>query len=469
MVRPPHSYHQTPPRIAKALERLPIEIRPAYGGAVEFGPSLEVLRFTLPNGLALLCCEDPSAPVLSYHTWLRVGSRHERPGKTGLAHLFEHLMFGETENLGPGEYDHRLEEAGAETNASTWLDFTQFTVNAPSNALPLVIELESERLLHLALTDKQVTTEKDVVANERRYRVDDDIEGATSELLWSTAFTQHSYQWPTIGWMADIQSFTPADCTDFYRTFYAPNNATLVVVGDFKLAALLERISKAYARLTASEMRVEDVTPEPPQLAERRLTIEKPTPTEKAIIGYRGPALGDYDHIAVGVLAEVLCGGRPSRLMRRLVHELELATDVRVFVGPFRDPGLIEVSITARDTHTAEELLAVLDEEVARVCQTPISTAELERALNRVELGLLASLDTVDGKASTIGFYETLLGRPAAAFERLESMRRSDPNDLLRAARRFLRPESRSVIFVRRSPTAPNPTQAPAISTEDPS
>jgi len=428
--------------------------RPVHRGTVDFGPSLKIERFVYPNGLTLLCCEDHSAKVLSFHTWIRVGSRHERPGKTGLAHLFEHLMFGETKNVGPGEYDHRLEEAGAETNASTWLDFTQFTVNAPASALPLVIELESERMQHLALTEKQVSTEKDVVANERRYRVDDDIEGAISEMLWSAAFTKHSYHWPTIGWMPDIQGFCPEDCATFYRTYYAPNNATLVVVGDFKLATLVERVGKNYALIPSSVLPIEDVEPEPPQLSERRLEIDKPTPTEKLVLGYRAPALGDNDHIALGVLAEVLSGGRPSRLLRRLVHELEIAADARMLVGPFRDPSLIEVSITARGDHHAEELLQVLDEEFDRIRSTPPSAEEIERALNRIELGLLAGLDAVDGKASTIGFYETLLGRPAAAFERLEAMQQCTASDLLRVARRFLQPESRTVIFVRRTPEA---------------
>jgi zinc protease len=444
----------TSPRIDKVLARLAPEIRPLHRGSVDFGPSLKVERFVYPNGLSLLCCEDHSAPVLSYHTWLRVGSRHEKPGKTGLAHLFEHLMFGETEHLGPGEYDHRLEEAGAETNASTWLDFTQFTVNVPASGLGLVIELEAERLRHLTLTEKQVSTEKDVVSNERRYRVDDDIEGATSELLWSTAFTKHPYHWPTIGWMTDIQGFNPDDCTTFYRTYYAPNNATVVVVGDFSLASLLERVARAYSALESSRLPVEDVEPEPAQLAERRLVIDKPTSTEKLVVGYRGPALGDYDHVALSVLCEVLCGGRPSRLIRRLVHDLEIATDVRMFLGPFRDPGLVEISVTARELRCAEELLTILDEEFDKVRSAPVTTEEIERAISRIELGLLASLDTVDGKASTLGFYETILGRPAAAFERLEAMQRSDASDLLRVARRFLNPDRRAVIFVRRTPDA---------------
>jgi zinc protease len=210
-----------------------------WQSSIAFGDSLRLDRFELANGLTLLSCEDHSAPVISYHTWLRVGSRHEQEPKTGLAHLLEHLMFNGTEKLPQGAYDQMLEEAGAETNASTWLDFTQYSVNAPKQALKLVVTLEAERMLNLVLLEPQVASEKEVVANERRYRVEDDVEGAMNELLWATAFTQHQYRCPTIGWMSDIEGLTHLDCERFYRTYYAPNNATVVVVGDFKTTQLL--------------------------------------------------------------------------------------------------------------------------------------------------------------------------------------------------------------------------------------
>ena len=171
-----------------------IETLPFAGGTVE--------RFELTkNGLTVLFHRDTQAPVFSYHTWFRVGSRHEKPGKTGLAHLFEHLMFNETENLAAGEFDRKLEENGAESNAATWVDWTFYHASLPRERLALVAKLESERMAHLVLREPQVASEKDVVANERRQRVDDDIEGAASELLYSTAFSKHPYGWPTIGWM----------------------------------------------------------------------------------------------------------------------------------------------------------------------------------------------------------------------------------------------------------------------------
>jgi zinc protease len=433
---------------------------PAFGAishieSLAFGPALRLERFRMHNGLELLLCEEHSAPVVAYHTWFRVGSRHEREGKTGLAHLFEHLMFNEVEGRAAGEFDRLLEEAGSEVNASTWLDWTQYNAATPKDQLALLIKLEAERMSRLVLRDPQVKSEKEVVANERRYRVEDDVEGSVSELLWATAFTTHSYRWPTIGWMADIEGFTTEDCLEFYRTFYAPNNATIVVVGDVSEAQLLPRLSQAYGHIAASLLPLEDVRPEPPQLEERRREVMKPTSTDKLVIGYHSPALGDWDHPIVSLLVEVLFGGRASRLHRRLIRELELASEVRAFVGPFKDPGLIEVFASCREGHRAEELLAVIDQELDRVLEEPIPNEELERGQARFELGLLAGLDTVDGKASTIGFYDVLLGRPAAAFERLEATRRVSPSELRRVARRYFSRSTRSIVLVRPLPPSP--------------
>ena len=437
----------------KRLEELNASATPngqvTHFETVAFGPALTVERFRFGNGLELLFCEDHSAPVIAYHTWFRVGSRHEREGKTGLAHLFEHLMFNEVEGRKAGEFDRKLEEAGAESNASTWLDFTQYNVSIPKDQLQLVVKLESERMSRLVLRDPQVKSEKEVVANERRFRVDDDVEGAVSELLWATAFDSHAYRWPTIGWMKDIEGFTTEDCLDFYRTYYAPNNAVLVIVGDVPEAALLKRLSAAYGALPPSTLPIEDVRPEAPQNEERRVEVTKPTATEKLVVGYHSPAMGDFDHPALSLLAEVLFSGRASRLHQKLVRELELASEVRAFVGPFRDPGLFELFVSAREGHDAESLLSVIDSEFAKVQSEPISPEEIARAAARLELNMLAGLETVDGKASTLGFYEIVLGRPGAAFERLEATRRVTASDLLRVARRYLLPRYRSVILVR--------------------
>jgi zinc protease len=407
-----------------------------------------VRRYTLDNGLKVLLLVDASAPVVSYFTWYGVGSRHEKPGKTGLAHLFEHLMFNETENLKAGEFDRKLEENGAESNAATWVDWTYYYEALPADRLSLAIELESDRMTRLVLREPQVTSEKEVVANERRYRVDDDVEGAASELLYKLAFTKHPYQWPTIGWMADIEGFTPADCEAFYRTYYAPNNALVVIVGDFEEESTLRMLQAAYGAHARAVLPPEDTEPEPPQIEERILEIKKPTATDKFFVAYHGPALGDADHSVLTLMNEVLCGGRASRLHRALVIDAEIASELRGWVGTFRDPGLYEISASARAGHTAAELQEIIDRELMRLRSDVVTDDELERAKARLELSVLQSLESTSGKAEQIGFYETVVGDPAAAFRRLEAYRRVTPSDVRRAARRFLAPSSRSIVRV---------------------
>ena len=212
---------------------------------------------------------------------------------------------------------------------------------------------------------------------------------------------------------------------------------------------MLQKISRSYGHMPPAALPIEDIEPEPPQLEERRLEVTKPTPTEKLAIGYKGPALGDADHLVVSLLLEVLIGGRASRLQRRLIRELELATEVRGSVGPHRDPSLIEIFVSAREGRRAEDVERILDEEIERVLRDPVAPEEIERAQARAELGLLASLETADGKASTLGFYETVLGEPAAAFDRLRAMGRIDAGALRRVARRYLVRQARTVITVR--------------------
>jgi zinc protease len=410
--------------------------RVAYRGAHSFGDS-KVHRYEFENGLTVLLLRDRSAPVAAYHTWFNVGSRHEKVGKTGLAHLFEHLMFNETESFKAGEFDKKLEESGAESNAATWVDWTFYHEALPKDRLSLAVRLESERMARLVLREPQVKSEKEVVANERRYRVDDDVEGASSELLYKTAFTRHPYQWPTIGWMDDIQGFTPEDCESFYRTFYAPNNAVVVVVGDFQEERLLGLMQKAYGAIPRSIIPPDDAQPEPPQLENREVSLTKPTPTEKVIVGYHGPALGDADHVPLTVLNEVLFGGRASRLYRALVIDTETCIETRGWVSTFKDAGLYEIYGTARAGKTISDILTIVDRELQRATEGVVTDDELARAKAKLELALLQSLETMNGKAEQIGFFETVLGDPGAAFRRLDAYRRVTASDLRKAARRY--------------------------------
>lgn len=411
-----------------------------------FGPHLEIERYQLDNGLTLLFCQDRSAPVVCYQTWYAVGSRHERDGKSGLAHLLEHLMFNETEHLPRGEFDRRVEGAGAESNAATYLDWTYYLVHAPSDALPLVVELESERMRHLVLREDVVSTEREVVKNERLQCVDDDVDGIVGEALFREAFVAHGYGRPTIGWMTDIEGLGPDDCRDFYDTYYAPNNATLVVVGDVERESLLSLVEQRYASIPSQALPVEDVRPEPPQQNERRLELALPTPTPKLALGYKCPAMGDVDHAPLVLLTDLLFSGRSSRAYRRLVHGAELASEVGGQVGHFRDPSLLDIGATLREGVSVERFLAALEELFDEVKRDAPSEAELERAKARNELSTLQSMLSSSGKAEQIGFSEVVLGDPAALWTRLDAFARVTRSDLLRVARRYLVGEARTLI-----------------------
>jgi zinc protease len=426
----------------------PLERHVAHVETVDFGPGTKVHRFRFPNGLTLLCEIDPSAPVVALQTWVKVGSRMERPGKTGICHLFEHLMFGETEERPHGSFDRLLEEAGAENNAATYVDWTFYQQNLPREALSLGLSLESSRFEKLVLQDDQVASEKEVVANERRQRVDDSIDGFMNEVLFKEAFKVHGYGIPTIGWMEDIEGFTPEDCTSFYRTYYAPNNATLVLVGDVALEETLGLVADTFGALARSSIPEELARPEPPQAGERRIVLEKPTDTVKIAIGYKCPPISGSDHPALVLANEILLGGRAGRVHKRLVKERELASEVHGSVGFFEHPGLHEITIAGREDVEAEEILAALDEVLEGFLAEPVSGAELERAKARLELETVQSLESASGRAETLGFYETLLGDPAALFGRLEAYRAVSAADVLRVARALLVRENRTVVEV---------------------
>lgn len=419
-----------------------------YRGDADFGPGMVIHRFTFPNGLTLLCEVDKSAPVICLQTWMRVGSRFEKPGKTGICHLFEHLMFGETEERAHGAFDRLLEEAGAENNAATYVDWTYYHQNLPKAALSLGLTLEASRLEKLVLRSPQVESEKEVVANERRQRVDDSIDGLMNEVLFKEAFKVHGYGIPTIGWMEDIQGFTPEDCVAFYREYYAPNNATLVLVGDLDIEEAVGLVADTFGRLKKSELSAEAAKVEPEQTEERRVVLSQPTDTFKVAIGYKCPAIDDPDHPVLVVMNEILFGGRAGLVHKKLTKELELASEVHGSATFLKEPGLYEIALSGRDGVSADVLVGALDDLFVAFTSEMVSDRDLDRAKARLELETVQSLESASGRAETMGFYETLLGDPTALFGRLERYRAVTREDVLRVARALLVATRRTIVEV---------------------
>ncbi len=439
-----------PDSLAKKLNRnvRKTNARLAWAEEIPFGAALSVRRWRLGNGLDVMLLVDRSAPVVSYQTWFRVGSRHEKPGKTGLAHFFEHLMFKETKNVGPGEFDRTIESAGGETNAATWTDWTTYYENLPKDQLELAVRLESDRMANLVLQKPEVESEREVVINERRYRVEDDIHGFTNERLYATAFKKHPYRWPTIGWMKDIEGYTVRDCLAFYRTYYAPNNATLVVAGDVHEEHLLSLLQRYYGALSPSRIPREKAVREPEQRTERVLSLKQPTDTEKLQLGWRAPAFGTRDYAVLTVMDDLLTGGRSSRLHRALIQDGELASDLHGSLAPFHDPGLYELWVNARNGVKTEALLEVVEGELARLRDEPVGHDELDKAKNRLELSFLHGMETVSGKADQIGFHAAVTGDVRGAWRQLEQWRSVGPEDVADVARRTLGRARRTTIAV---------------------
>jgi zinc protease len=399
------------------------------------------------NGLRLIASVDRRAPIVAVQTWFGVGSRNERPGATGLAHLFEHLMFGQTEALGPGEFDRLVERTGGESNAATWVDWTYYRLTVPTRDLALALDLEAQRMTNLVLAEAPVEAEREVVINERRERVEDDVDGSLDEQLMGLAFERHPYRWPTIGWMEDIRRVTLDEIRAFYRTWYAPNNACLVVVGDFDEQQLLELTHTAYGQLRPAELPAEPGIVEPVQVQERLVRLPKPIATHRLLVGYKAPSLAHPDWVPLDITATILAGCSSARLQRRLVIREEVASSVDAQLTPFRDPSLLRIAITCARGHDADQVMRILDEELLALCTDPPSAAEVEKAKTVAETDFWSTLVEVDGKAEALGHHQSVLGDFRALMNHAAALAAVTPADVARVVRTYLVRDQRTLVI----------------------
>jgi zinc protease len=416
------------------------------------GRGVTARRYRLDNGLRLITAIDRRAPIVALQTWYRVGSRHERPGATGMAHLFEHLMFGQTEKLPPGEFDRLVERTGGESNAATWVDWTYYRLSLPARDLELGVKLESERMQHLVLEHTPVEAERDVVTNERRERVEDDVDGWLDEQLMAHAFTVHPYRWPTIGWMDDIRALALPDIRSFYRTWYAPNNATIICVGDFEEEALRELIERYYGHIPPAQLPDPQKLVEPEQTKERVVRAPKPIATDRLLVGYKAPGQDDPDWAALEIVSTLLAGCPSARLHRKLVIENESASSVDAQLTPFSDPSLLRLAVTTARGHSADEIIATIDAEITSLIENPPTANEVEKAKALAETDFWSSLVDVDGKAEALGHYETALGdfrRVNVIAERLTQVTAAD---VARVVRSYLLPARRTIVIAEPEP-----------------
>jgi zinc protease len=405
-----------------------------------------VVATTLDNGLRVLLLPDHRNPIVSVQVWYRVGSRNEQRGATGLAHLLEHMMFKGTAKYGPRQFAQVVEQNGGSDNAFTTTDVTSYYVNIAADRVDLVLDLESDRMANLSLDAKAIDSERQVVIEERRTRTEDDPGGYLSEEVSALAFKAHPYGSPIIGWMDDIKRLTPAEIRAFYHTYYVPNNALLVAVGDFKASELLEKIKQTFGAIPRGPDPPPMLAVEPPQNGERRVVVRKAEARLPIIyIGYHVPNYHSTDAAALELMSMVLSGGRTSRIYRDLVYQRQLALDAG---GDYSylsfDPYLFWFWATPMPGQTPETLEKELITEVDRLKNEPVSDEELQRAKNQIEAAFVFQEDSVYRRASMLARFE-LTGGYRNKDDYLRNLRAVSAADITRVARAYFLPSKKNV------------------------
>ena len=406
--------------------------------------SVEVERFQLDNGLDVILHRDASVPTVTVNTWYHVGSGREAPGRTGFAHLFEHLMFEGSGHVPEGAIDTWLEEAGGGANGSTTRDRTNYTTDAAANGLELALYLDADRMASLldAMSPESVDGQRDVVKNERRQSYENRPYGMAFSVLGQTLYPPgHPYHWPTIGSMDDLTAASFQDVETFFRTYYTPNNASLVVAGDIDLAQARAWVEQWYSAIPRGpEPPIQPIAP-PVLEREHRLMLEDAVQLPRLYLAWHAPAAYAPADAAMTGLAAVLAGGKNSRLYRRLVYDMEIAQDVAAFQDGDLHGGTFYIVATARPGHSLDEIDAVIAEELAALRADAPEARELQRVVNGIEASFLDGLETIDGfagKADQLNAYLFFTGTPDFFEEDLARFRALAPRDLSDAAMTFL-------------------------------
>jgi zinc protease len=400
---------------------------------------------TLPNGLQIIVWPDHNIPNVALYNFVHVGSRNEGTGTTGLAHFFEHMMFNGTSKHAPGDFDRLMEAQGASNNAYTTQDVTVYQDWFPSSALALVLELESDRIANLAFVPEVVENERKVVYSERRLRIEDSNAALLDEQVQATAFLAHPYRIPTIGWPSDIQSWTMADLQNFFHTYYAPNNCTLVLVGAVDPDQVFALARKYFGPTPARDSPPPVRTREPEQLGERRLVLERPGQNPLLHYAYHAIAAADPRQPALDILQTILTSGHASRLHRALVEEQKLAVAIGGGWSEGFDANVFVIHATLPAGGSVPALEHALDAELARVVADGVSEQELRRAKNMEAADFWRGASTIDGKARLLGEYAVMHGDYKLLFAAPEAYERVTREDVASIARQVFNADRRTV------------------------
>jgi zinc protease len=426
----------------------------SIGFAQSLRISVPYTRFALSNGLTVILHEDHSTPLVSVNLWYHVGSAREKPGRTGFAHLFEHIMFEGSGHVEEGKFDEWLEAAGGDNNASTSSDRTNYWENIPSNALELALFLESDRMGYLlgAMSPAKVDGQRDVVKNERRQSYENRPYGMADIVMDENLYPpSHPYHWPTIGSMEDLSAASYEDVVNFFKQYYSTRNASLVIAGDIDPVHTRALVEKWFADVPAGP----PVAPIAPPVAllsqEKPIVLEDKVQLPRLYMAWLTPALFSPGDAELDLLANILAGGKNSRLYKRLIYDLQIAQDVSAFQASRHLGSSFQIIVTARSGHTLDEIEKVVQEEIDRLKNDPPTDRELQRAVNQFEASFLDRLERVGGfggKADQLNNYYTVTGDPDYFNEDRARYQAIDPNDIQATADTYLRDDGRVVLNV---------------------
>jgi zinc protease len=412
-------------------------------------PKLDYRITTLPNGLTVVLLEDHSTPIAHVQIWYHVGSKDERAGRTGFAHLFEHMMFKGSKNVEPEAHTSYIASVGGQSNAYTLEDVTVFWETAPAQYLPLMLWLEADRMATLRVDDDAFQRERLVVKEERRMKVENQPYGRLSELIYDQAFTVHPYKHPIIGSMEDLEAASIDDVRAFFRTYYVPTNATLTIVGDFEPDQALRMVEQYFGRIPRPQNAVpRDIAVEPPMTKEKRVTLEQPWPLPAVVVAHHITYDGNPDSYPLHMASKILSDGQSSRIYRKLVYETGLALTAFGGGNIIEHPNLFFAVGIVQPGHTPEEVEKALIAELDRMVSEPVSAHELERAKNQFARDYILGRETIQEKATQLAHAAVIHNDIRTADGEFDIFQRITAEDIQRVARKYFTPTNRLVLTI---------------------
>jgi zinc protease len=410
-------------------------------------PKLQYEITTLPNGLTLVLSEDHSTPIVHLQLCYHVGSKNEKPGRTGFAHLFEHLMFKGSKNVQPEAHTSMISAVGGQSNAYTTDDETVFWETVPAQYLPMILWAEADRMATLRVDKDTFTNERDVVKEERRMRVDNQPFGRLNEIIYDQAFTVHPYKHATIGSMADLEAASVDDVRDFYNTYYVPSNATLVLVGDFDSTQAVQLVNQYFGRVPKAAREVpRDIPKEPPQTKEKRVTLEQPWPLPAVVVAYHVTNDGNPDSYPLHIAAKVLSDGQSSRIYRKLVYETQMAVAAFGSANLIEDPNLFYAVAIVQPGNSPDKVIDALIAEFERLKAEPITEHELQRTKNQFARDYILGRESNQQKASQLSHAVVIHRDVRTADGEFDIFQGLTVADVQRVARTYFKPENRLVL-----------------------